>query len=246
MAAGRQGERLIAAGRKHPRSRCVIVGQNRLLVECLCLLLQAQLEICSLLPSSKAALARVRQFNPDFVIIEGSPPSDEILSFVSQLRQERPGLAITVLSDGCTGGSLQTSSVERFCSATELLERVRTWMEPVSAMSGNTATHKNSQQELGFNLSYRELEVLVLLVRGFRMKEVARRLGISPRTVAFHKYRAMESNGLRTQADLLKFALDHGLLSGSSAGPRTHLRSAPLWREGYTSHTRPRGRFDDG
>lgn len=67
MAAGRQGERQIAAGSKCPRFRCVIVGQHQLLVECLCLLLQAELEICSLLALSEASLARVitaSQFPP--------------------------------------------------------------------------------------------------------------------------------------------------------------------------------------
>jgi len=52
--------------------------------------------------------------------------------------------------------------------------------------------------------------VLALLVQGLTMKQVAHELGITPRTVAFHKYRAMEANGLRDNADLMAFALRHG------------------------------------
>jgi DNA-binding CsgD family transcriptional regulator len=44
------------------------------------------------------------------------------------------------------------------------------------------------------------------------MKGVARELGIAPRTVAFHKYKAMEVNGLKSNSDLISFALRHGLL----------------------------------
>jgi DNA-binding CsgD family transcriptional regulator len=62
-------------------------------------------------------------------------------------------------------------------------------------------------------LSDRELEVLALLVKGLTMKQVARELGITARTVAFHKYRAMEMNGLRNNADLMEFAVRNGILA---------------------------------
>ena len=60
-------------------------------------------------------------------------------------------------------------------------------------------------------LTAREIEVLRLLVRGLSMKHVARALGVTQRTVAFHKYKAMEANGLRNNADLLEFAIRNGL-----------------------------------
>lgn len=66
-------------------------------------------------------------------------------------------------------------------------------------------------------LTRRAEEVVGLLIRGYRMKEVARELGITPRTVAFHKYKVMEANELRTNSDLLRFAIHYGLL-----GPDLH------------------------
>jgi len=65
-------------------------------------------------------------------------------------------------------------------------------------------------------LSPRELEVLKLLVAGRPMKAVARRLGIAPRTVAFHKYRAMETLGLQSNSDLIDFAIRHRLLGAKT------------------------------
>lgn len=62
-------------------------------------------------------------------------------------------------------------------------------------------------------LTDRQREILKLLVRGLPMKAVARMLGIAPRTVAFHKYHAMAANGLSTNADLMRFAMEQGLLS---------------------------------
>lgn len=64
-------------------------------------------------------------------------------------------------------------------------------------------------------LSTREAQVVTLLVRGFSMKEVARTLGIAPRTVAFHKYKAMDTHGICNNAELMDFAIRQGLLAST-------------------------------
>jgi DNA-binding NarL/FixJ family response regulator len=61
-------------------------------------------------------------------------------------------------------------------------------------------------------LSSREREVLQLLAEGKSMK-VAALLDISPRTVEFHKYRIMELLGVRTNAELVQYAIKHGLIA---------------------------------
>jgi DNA-binding CsgD family transcriptional regulator len=66
-------------------------------------------------------------------------------------------------------------------------------------------------------LSPRELEVLKLLVAGMPMKAVARQLRIAPRTVAFHKYRAMEVLDLHGNSELIDFAIRNGLLRGNAS-----------------------------
>ena len=60
-------------------------------------------------------------------------------------------------------------------------------------------------------LTPREREVLILLARGRAMKEVAAEMGITPRTVAFHKYRMMDTLGIRSSAELVRFAVEHGI-----------------------------------
>lgn len=69
------------------------------------------------------------------------------------------------------------------------------------------------------NLSGRELQVLRLVAAGQPMKTVARRLGIAPRTVAFHKYRAMTALDLHGTPDLIRFAVRHGLLPQEAGKP---------------------------
>jgi DNA-binding CsgD family transcriptional regulator len=55
--------------------------------------------------------------------------------------------------------------------------------------------------------------VLQLLAEGKTMKEVAAILNITHRTVAFHKYQIMEDLGIKTNSELIKYAIEHGLTS---------------------------------
>ena len=64
----------------------------------------------------------------------------------------------------------------------------------------------------GRELSSREREVLQLLAEGKSMKEVAALLEISPRTVEFHKYRIMGLLGVKTNAELVQYAIKWGLI----------------------------------
>ena len=59
----------------------------------------------------------------------------------------------------------------------------------------------------------RQREVLQLLAEGCSMKEAARILGVTPRTIAFHKYRIMEQFRLKSNAELIQFAIRQGVVS---------------------------------
>jgi DNA-binding NarL/FixJ family response regulator len=62
-------------------------------------------------------------------------------------------------------------------------------------------------------LTQRQREVLQLLAEGRSTREIATVLQISPRTVEFHKYRIMEDLGIKTVADLIKYAINKGIVS---------------------------------
>jgi DNA-binding NarL/FixJ family response regulator len=62
----------------------------------------------------------------------------------------------------------------------------------------------------------RQREVVQLLAEGKSMKQVAYALKVTPRTVAFHKYRIMQELGLRTNAELVQFAVKSRIVLGST------------------------------
>ena len=71
-----------------------------------------------------------------------------------------------------------------------------------------------SQREKAvLKLTPRQREVLQLVAEGRSAREIGTLLKISARTVEFHKYRMMEDLGLRTNAELIQFAIKHGLAS---------------------------------
>jgi DNA-binding NarL/FixJ family response regulator len=61
-------------------------------------------------------------------------------------------------------------------------------------------------------LTPRQREVLQLLAEGHSMKQVAAHLNVTPRTVAFHKYRMMEQLNIKSSAELIQYAIKHHLV----------------------------------
>ena len=71
----------------------------------------------------------------------------------------------------------------------------------------------SQRQKVVLKLTPRQREVLQLVAEGRSAREIGTLLKISARTVEFHKYRMMEDLGLRTNAELIQFAIKHGLAS---------------------------------
>ena len=61
------------------------------------------------------------------------------------------------------------------------------------------------------DLTLRQKEVLQLLAEGYSMKQVAYKLDITPRTVAFHKYAMMDELGINSNAELISYYMKSGL-----------------------------------
>ncbi len=91
--------------------------------------------------------------------------------------------------------------------------------EPIDVDNSESLVDPSGLSRRSAILSFREVQVLKLLVSGLPMKSVARRLGITPRTVAYHKYRAMKVLGLRDNAQLIDYAIQHGLLRLKAFAP---------------------------
>ena len=183
------------------KRRCLLIGRDLVLLDDLRYLLEPDFELLAAPVDSNAALSAVAAFRPDAVIIDADD-AEISLRIGESLCEVNPDLAVTYLTSEIDP-PWRSRGVSKTQPAPEFLRAFRT----LFPRRGSVAEPKPTA-----TLSDREREVLTLSVRGMSMKEVARRLGISPRTVAFHKYKSMEVNGLRNNADLIRFALSHNML----------------------------------
>ena len=130
------------------------------------------------------------------------------IRFIFLTMHNDPELAAEAFRAGASAYVLKSSP------AKELLLAIRTVLsgeQYLPAMVGNEPPGQQNRRAGDVSdaqvLSPRGQEVLRLLAGGRTMKETAARLGITPRTVAFHKYRIMQQLSLRSSAELVQFAV---------------------------------------
>jgi DNA-binding NarL/FixJ family response regulator len=114
------------------------------------------------------------------------------------------------LEEGAAGFVLKHSAAAELVLAVRAALQGRTFITPDLAAEVFRKTTKEAVDPLGA-LTPRQRETLQLLAEGKSAKEIAAALGLSSRTVEFHKYAMMESLGIENSAELIRFAIKHGL-----------------------------------
>src|SRR5262245_2834435 len=168
-------------------------------------------EIVGTVKRCEQALRRAFELNPDIILVEVAEAIKDRFNVVTALSHWLPHAWVILFQNGtgsyARASSTDTSTVTRGSIDVELGSNYAI-AGPGCAVNGaqQSRAHPASQE-----LSRREYEVLALLAAGYPMKEIAFRLGITYRTVTFHKYRMMERLGLRTTVGLLQYALKKGI-----------------------------------
>ena len=211
-----------------PRPRVLLADDHRLVVEACVTLLEPECEVVGIVTDGRALLPEAIALRPDVIVLDIGMPLLNGLDAGRHLKQslpsvrlifltmnEDPDVAKEALALGASGFLLKTSA------ARELPEAIRT------AMRGNTYVTSRASQRMVESfireggrppgeLTSRQREVLQLLAEGFTMKEAAGVLRVTARTVAFHKYRVMQQYRLKSNAELIQFAIDQRLTLGAS------------------------------
>jgi DNA-binding NarL/FixJ family response regulator len=129
-------------------------------------------------------------------------------------------LATAALRSWASGYLLKKSA------ATELLKAIRQLLQGLSYVTPKVAQHllqewiRDPTPDREKHLTPRQREVVQLVVEGRSLKEIASILRTTARTVAFHKYRVMEEFGIKTNLDLIKFAIREGIVIDGLAPAR--------------------------
>jgi DNA-binding NarL/FixJ family response regulator len=159
---------------------------------------------------------------PDVVVVDVAMPVLNGLDAGQQVMQESrtvkllyltmnpdPEVAAEAFRRGASGYLLKTCAASEMVAAVRAVLQGRTYLS--STLSRDDVTYLRRQAkklvEEEDKLTERQREVLQLLAEGKVMKEIGAILNMTTRTVAFHKYRIMEALGVKSNADLVRYAV---------------------------------------
>lgn len=211
---------------KRPR---ILVADDHTLVAELCKkLLEPEFEVVGIVCDGPALIRAAVELKPDVILVDIVMPVLNGLDAAQKVKQMLPSVKIIFLTmnndpqltaeafrRGASGYILKTSA------ATEVSLCVRQVLRGNSYLSSNISKHavdlsRWEQKEFTDErqrLTARQREVLQLLAEGKVMKEVGDKLNMTPRTVAFHKYRIMEVLNAKSSADLVKYAVRNHMVA---------------------------------
>ena len=169
------------------------------------------------------ALVQVRSGDWDVVVADISLPGTNGLDLIKELRRLHPMLPTIVLSmhpasqfarralaAGATGYLTKDSAPEEFIIAIEEARRGRRYVGRDGGEAGRWSTRAAGTAHDA--LSDREYQVLRMLGSGHTVSDIARDLGLSVKTVSTYRMRVLEKLGMRTNAELMRYAIENGLL----------------------------------
>jgi len=217
-----------AFGKKH---RILLVEDHTLLREGLRSLLAADpaFEVVGEAGDGLEAIAQARRLQPDLVIMDLSMPKMSGLEALREITRQHPGikaLALTMhnteehLRDALRAGA--AGYVLKTVSHTELLAAVRSvlagqrYLSPQVAkqvIDGYLGKAQPGEVTAWDTLTAREREVLKMIAEGYKSREIADQLCISPSTVEKHRVNLMRKLGLHSASAITAYAAKRGLIS---------------------------------
>jgi DNA-binding NarL/FixJ family response regulator len=194
----------------------VIEGLRRILA-------RKQFKIVGAVSDGHALVKAAHELKPDITITDIAMPLLNGIEAARQIRGHNPQAKIIfltmhpeviyarqALSAGGSGYVLKTSAGDELVTAINeaLAGRVYVTESIARAVDAGAASGASRLD----NMTRRQREVLQLLAEGRQAKEIAATLNLSPKTVEFHKYRLMDVLGVRTIAELARYAAKNGLV----------------------------------
>ena len=215
------------------RPRILLADDHRIVVEGLRGLLEPEFEIVGIVEDGRALLEAAEKLRPDVIVADISMPLLNGIDSVRQIKKTNEEIRVVFLTmhpdvtyaasafeAGASGYVLKHSAPSELVTAIQSVLRGKTYVTPLLAgeLMQFYKERPEKRNELG-KLTRRQSEVLQLLAEGRTAKEIAAILKISPRTVEFHKYRIMADLGITNGAELIQYAIRHGIAGQSVTTP---------------------------
>ena len=209
------------------RPRVLLADDHLMVAEALKSLLTPEFDLVGVVEDGRALIEAAGTLRPDVIVADVTMPHLNGIDALIHLRQggdRTPVVFLTMHRDvsfarraldaGASGFVLKHSASAELVTAIRAALEGKTYLTPQLAGEVLEAMKEGPEQadDPIASLTPRQREVLQLLAEGRSAKEIASDLEISARTVEFHKYQMMETLDLHTNAELIHFAIKHGLV----------------------------------
>ena len=207
------------------RARVLLADDHTIVAQGLASLLQDDFDLVGTVGDGQALLDAARRLRPDVIVADMAMPVMDGLEAMHRLKASRINakvifltmhadaqLATAALRAGASGYVLKHAAGEELIIAIHEALQGRTYLTPRLAHDVITRLMA-PEQHAAVTLTPRQREVLRLIAEGWRMKEIAATLQLSTRTVETHKYDMMRVLGVQSTAELVRYALHHGLVA---------------------------------
>ena len=208
------------------RPRVLLADDHRMVAEGLKSLLAEDFDLVGVVEDGRALVTSALKLRPDVIVADITMPHLNGLDALTQLKKDIPSVKVVFLTmhqdtayarraldSGASGFVLKHSAPVELIAAIRAALNNQTYITP--ALAGEVL---HSLRESGktsdpvASLTPRQREIIQLLAEGRSAKQIAEALGISTRTVEFHKYQMMATLQLHNSAELVLFAIKHGIV----------------------------------
>jgi DNA-binding NarL/FixJ family response regulator len=212
------------AGSTSKRTRILVADDHRLVAETVKSALEPEYEVVGVVTDGVALVKAALALKPDLVIVDIGMPQLNGLDAAEQIKRKLPSTKLVFLTMNAAADVAAeafrrgaAAYVLKQSAAEELLVAIRKALvgEPyITPLITRDVAYFLAQQSVNPDkhlLTARQREILQLLAEGMSMREVATVLNLSQGTIAFHKYKMMKALKLRTNAELLEYAIRSGI-----------------------------------
>src|ERR1700747_3525104 len=208
--------------------KVLIADDHTLVAEACKKLLEAEYEVVGTVSDGRALVRAAAELRPQLIIIDVAMPVLNGLDAGQQIKELLPSVKLVFLTmnhdadlaaeafrRGASGYLLKTCAASELAIAVREVLKGRSYLSPMIAKDTVDFLLRQDKKMIdeADRLRARQSEVLQLLAEGKCMKEVAGVLNLTTRTVAFHKYRIMEVLNVRSNAELVQYAIRNHLIA---------------------------------
>jgi DNA-binding NarL/FixJ family response regulator len=213
------------------RASVLIADDHSLVVEGFRKLLEKDFDIIGVVDNGRELVQAAKKLQPDLVLLDISMPLLNGIDAARQIKSILPKVKIifltmhgdpTYAAEAVRAGGdayvLKRSAVSELELAIAEVRKGRSYITPLVTKSILDPTDKPIQSPIAKLMSHgltsRQREVLQLVAEGHSTKVIADLLNVSVKTIEFHKAGIMQRLGIRTTAELTRYAITHGIVSG--------------------------------